>query len=410
MFSLQPNRRYLVAVSFGPDSMALLHMLLQQKQDHLFVCHVNYHKRKESDQEEAQLRAFCDAHQLPIFVLRAPDAPKSVNFQAWARDIRYRFFASIYEKYQAHALLVAHHLDDDLETFLMQKKQKKILSSYGLSYERNLYGMRVLRPLLTMRKQALQQYCDQHQVPYAIDCSNLRDDYERNRIRHHVLEKAGPEDILRWTEEKEEWNALRKQQLLHIQHVFQDKTIQVPLFLKLSEEEQLLCLHQFITRVLFEYTLSREKGMMMIQAAQSRKPNWRMKLITPYEIVKAYDVLYIHDMIVEEQYQYLLPAPSTLDTPYFALDFRKDTKNRNVTLQDYPLLIRPCQVGDKMQVGDTWKSVKRQFIDWKMPQDIRKIWPVFVNKDGKVIYVPRYRDHFLKEKETNLVVKCKLGI
>lgn len=409
MYALQKDLRYLVAVSFGPDSMALLHMLLQEHSK-VIVCHVNYHKRKESEDEEAQLRKYCEEHHLPLFVLRAPNPPKQVNFQAWARDVRYRFFASTYQKYQADALLVAHHLDDDLETYFMQKRKKKILSYYGLRYERTLYGMRVLRPLLDMRKQELQDYCIHHQVPYAIDSSNLTDNYERNRIRHHILEKASSDDILCWKKEKEQWNTLREQQLQHIQHVYREHTISIPLFLKLKEEEQLLCLHQFITRILFEYTLSRDKAMMMIQAAQSQKPNWRMKLIAPYEIVKAYQVLYLHDSTLKEQYQYVLSRPDILDTPYFTLDFQKDTRNRNIDLNDYPLTIRPYQKGDKMEVGNVLKSVNRQYIDWKMPQDIRTIWPIFINKEGKVVYVPRYRDSFSKENGTNLVVKCKLGI
>ncbi len=409
MYALQKDLRYLVAVSFGPDSMALLHMLLQEHLE-VIVCHVNYHKRKESEEEEARLRKFCEEYHLPLFVLRAPNPPKQVNFQAWARDVRYRFFASTYQKYHANALLVAHHLDDDLETYFMQRRQNKILSYYGLRYERMLYGMRVLRPLLDMRKHELQDYCMQHQVPYAIDSSNLTDNYERNRIRHHILEKASLDDISQWKKEKEQWNALRAQQLQHIQHVFYDKTIHIPLFLKLNEEEQLLCLHQFITRVLFEYTLSRDKAMMMIQAAWSPKPNWRMKLIAPYEIVKAYHVLYLHDSTLQMPYHYVLLRPDILDTPYFTLDFRKDTSNRNIDLHDYPITIRPYQKGDKMEIGNVLKSVNRQYIDWKMPQDIRTIWPVFINKEGKIVYVPRYRDSFRKEKETNLVVKCKLGI
>lgn len=398
---------YIVAVSFGPDSMALLDMLQKQKQN-LVVCHVNYHKRKESDGEERELRKYCHDRNIPIYVLEAGHPSEHVNFQAWARDIRYRFFASIYEKYQAKGLYVAHHADDDVETFLMQKK--KILRSYGIKKERILYGMRVIRPLLSYRKKELYQYCIDHQIPFSIDSSNQENDYERNRIRHSIVESLSNEEIRVYQNEKNQLNQKREEQFKRIEKVFKENMILIEDFLKLDKECQLLCLHDYIHQYLPNYSFSKFKGQLILDALYSSKPNWRMMLERPYSLVKAYEILYMQREIEVDNYEYTLNEPGVLDTPYFSLDFRGDTSNRNVTLEDYPLSIRNFHPGDFYFIKGKKKMVNRLFLDWKMPTDLRKIWPVILNKNGEIIYIPRYRFAYQVRPTDNFVVKSKLGI
>ena len=407
MESKKSSHPYLVAVSFGPDSMALLNMLIQQEKN-LVVCHVNYHKRKESDEEERKLKAFCNERNIPIHVLEAGHPLEHMNFQAWARDIRYRFFASIYEKYQAQGLFVAHHADDDVETFFMQKK--KLLRVYGIQEERMLYGMRVIRPLLSYRKRDLYHYCIEHHIPFSIDSSNLENDYERNRIRHSIVEQLSDEEVHQYQEEKRKLNKKRAEQFLTIEEVYQDNTINISAFLKLDKECQSLCLHDFIYRYLPQYSFSKYKGELILEAIYSKKPNWRMVLEKPYSLVKAYEVIYMQQEVEISDYAYVLKEPGVLDTPYFLLDFRGDTSNRNVKEEDYPLTIRNFHVGDFYWIQDKKKMVNRLFLDWKMPIDLRKIWPVIVNAKGEIIYIPRYRYAYRIKPQDNFIVKSKLGI
>ena len=409
MFPQEVTKTYLAAVSFGPDSMALLAMLIE-KGYNLVVCHVNYHKRKESDMEEKSLTSFCHNKNIPLYVHHAGHAPQCVNFQAWARDIRYRFFGEIYVKVHAVGLFVAHQEDDDLETYLMQKSKKKILSYYGIRYETTLYDMKVYRPLLSYRKNELRKYCDDNHIPYAIDSSNEADGYERNRIRHHQVQVASLEQRALWKHEKEEMNSLREKQMLNIQHVLQDGRIDVKLFLSLTEEERMLCLHECISSILPHYALSKYKATMMIQAAESKKPNWHMLLEPPYSVVKAYNEMYVQRACRFQGFYYQMEEPSLLDTPYFCADFRGDTSNRNIFSYDYPLVIRTFEPGDALMVKSVKKTLRRLFIDWKMPLELRDKWPIFVNCKGEIVYVPRYRHDFKTDSHSNLIVKCKLGI
>lgn len=404
---LDRGKTYIAAVSFGPDSMALLNMLIKEKIK-VVVCFVNYHKRIEADQEEAGLIEFCKINKIKLHVLHADTAPKHVNFQAWARDVRYRFFKEIYDKYNAFALLVAHHKDDDAETFLMQRK--KILRYYGILPFRTIYGMNVIRPLLSYRKKELKEYCLTNNVPFAIDDSNNHDDYERNRIRHSFIEKTTDAELNLVIEEKNKLNKIRENQFDNIKKVFKDNTIYISKFLLLEEEEQILCLHHFINQYVSEYALSKYKAKMMIQAAQSKKPNWKMTLLSPYQLVKAYDVFYICQIGESVSYEYHLEKPCKLDTPYFYLNFEGDTSNRNIFEYDYPLTIRNYKSGDYFEVGGARKSVRRVFLDWKIPTELRKKWPVILNSKGDIVYIPRYRNTFEDDGINNFVVKSKLGI
>ncbi len=404
---LDPNSTYIVAVSFGPDSMALLSMLIKEKYK-IVVCHVNYHKRKESNDEEKSLYQYCMLYHIPLYVRHADCPPAHINFQAWAREFRYQFFKEIYNKYHASALLVAHHRDDDLETYFMQKK--KLLASYGILNQRVIYDMKVIRPLLNYRKKALHNYCLQNNVPFAIDASNNSDDYERNRIRHQIIAKASDNEISLWIEEKNQLNQKRQQQLEKIKEVYLDNTIVISKFLLLNDEERQLCLYQFISRILSNYKLSKYKTDNIIQAITSKKPNWSMVLNAPYKIVKAYDRLYISCLGEENNYEYILENKCILDTPYFALDFTKDTTNRNIFDYDYPLTIRNYRNGDSFVVGSSRKTLKRIFLDWKIPLELRKIWPVILNNKGEIIYIPRYRENFADDGTNNFIVKSKLGV
>ena len=110
MLNLDKNKKYLLACSYGPDSMALFSMLL--KEGYQFeVAHVNYHFRIESDFEEKNLREYCDKNNIKIYVL---DNKEKVNrnLEAKARDIRYRYFEKVYKENHFDYLLVAHHQDD----------------------------------------------------------------------------------------------------------------------------------------------------------------------------------------------------------------------------------------------------------------------------------------------------------
>ena len=104
-------------------------------------------------------------------------------------------------------------------------------------------------------------------------------------------------------------------------------------------------------------------------------------------------------------YSIVINEPTVIDNDYFFANLLTDTKNRNITLADYPITIRSFKANDKYKIKDYEVLVRRLFIDWKMPMSMRPYWPIILNKEGKIIYIPRYQKDFIPDENTNFYVK-----
>ena len=157
MLDLDKTKKYLLACSFGPDSMALFDMLL--KEGYYFsVAHVNYHKRDISNFEEESMRKICLDNNIKCFVLDTSKLPSHKgNFQNWARVVRYKFFAEVLKKENLDAVLVAHHLDDLIETYEMQKSRNLVVDYLGLKESTIINDVPIIRPLLEYTKKELNE-------------------------------------------------------------------------------------------------------------------------------------------------------------------------------------------------------------------------------------------------------------
>ena len=100
----------------------------------------------------------------------------------------------LYKEYGYDALLVAHHQDDLIETYLMQKRRQNCPNYFGISQKTIIKGMTVIRPLLSFSKKELEEYCVDNHVPFAIDKTNFDTSILRNKIRHEVIAKMSNED------------------------------------------------------------------------------------------------------------------------------------------------------------------------------------------------------------------------
>jgi len=404
-FNYDKNKTYLLACSYGPDSMALLNMLIKDG-FHPIVCHVNYHRRPESNSEQKGLESFCETNHLELKVLDTAGLEAKGNFQAWAREIRYRFFKSVYERYNADGLFVAHQEDDFIETYLIQKARKSLVFFYGIADKTHIMEMNVLRPLLHQSKASLKSYCESNRVPFSIDSSNLTDHYLRNRIRHSVVQ---PMDI---DQRKSILSEITSKNLELSKRIASLNTslepyheLHVSKINPLNDDDFGLAIYTFISRKLPSFPVSKTRTREIRKICLSSKPNIEISIGHKWLLSKSYGLLKIFPRTMDEGYAYTLSQPGKLDTPYFALDFSHDSQNRNVTQSDYPITIRTYVVGDEILVGKMTKRINRLFIDWKMPSDLRKRWPIIVNHDGKPIYVPRYSAGFVSPPNSNFKVK-----
>ena len=180
------RKRVLIGVSGGPDSMALLDIMKDKYE--VYVAHVNYHHRDSALRDELIVEDYCRKYDIPYFKKDYVEVDGG-NFQENARIFRYEFYKEIIDKYDLDCVMLAHHKDDLIETYLMQKKRNSHVYYYGLKRSVNNFGIKIVRPLLKYTKDDLKDYCDNLGIVYGIDESNLSDDYQRNRIRHDVIEK-----------------------------------------------------------------------------------------------------------------------------------------------------------------------------------------------------------------------------
>ena len=395
---------YILGCSFGPDSMALLNMLIEQKYD-VVVAFVNYHKREASKYEEKSLKEFCKIHNIKFYGLdcRLLHKPENANFQAWARDVRYNFFKKIYDQEDACGLLIAHNQDDAIETYLLQQKRGSTISYFGLPLEKEYLGMKIFRPLLDIKKKDLQKYDDDNDVPYSIDCSNLTDDYERNKIRHHIVEKLSDEERLKYLSEIKSKNEeiLFKQKIL-IKYIH-DNVLYVEELEKLDDTllKELLIYYFNKNNV---YSLSNGLILEIKKNFKSTKSNIVIKLNDEYYLAQEYKEISIQRYA--KPYSYIIKEPSHFKCEYFEIDF-KNGFDRNITPDSFPLTIRSPKKDDIVYIDGHKQTISRLFINFKMPYHLRALWPLILNKDGKIIYVARYRKDYVDNHKTIFKILLK---
>lgn len=401
MLNLDKNKKYLLACSFGPDSMALFDML--EKEGYNFiVAHVNYGVRKEAKKETIDLNNYCAEHDIQIEILYAKILKNSANFEAKARQIRYKFFREVYDANKIDALLVAHQQDDFLETCFLQRQRGGFVEYYGIKEKTKIFKMNVVRPLLNYPKKELESYCDANHVPYAIDKSNFSDNFARNVIRHTIVSKMNSR------ERQTELNKIRELNLaievIYVKLAKMDIGSRTVL-LTLNDDELQRALVMMARNIQEDASISASLCKEIKKILRSAKPNVTLKINEALLFVKEYDFVTFHDGKENYVFEYKLDKPKILDNKYFYLDFTKDASNRNVSEKDYPLTIRNALRNDTFLINNYHVEVRRLFIDWKMPLSLRKRWPVIVNKDNRVIYIPRYRKEFKLTPGLNFYVK-----
>lgn len=178
-----------LAVSGGPDSMALLDSMAALQQDYnlyLVVVHVNHGLRPAASRDEKIVAQYCQKHELLLVVKRVSIRGRlgGSRIEERARELRYKALRQVASKTRSRFILTAHNQDDQVETIVLN-----FLRGSGL---RGLGGMRevsddILRPLLSVPKAVLLRYVKRYKIPFAVDVTNRNLQFMRNRVRHRLL-------------------------------------------------------------------------------------------------------------------------------------------------------------------------------------------------------------------------------
>lgn len=185
---LTPGDPVVVGFSGGSDSVTLLYILIRLGY-RCIAAHCNFHLRAgESDRDETFCRNFAAQHgslfEQIDFDTRSFATRHHISIEMAARNLRYEWFESIRQKYDAQAITVAHHRDDSNETMLQNMIRGTGIR--GLCGIRNRCG-RVVRPLLCIGKDDINRFIEEQQLTYVTDSSNRSDEYTRNFLRLHLI-------------------------------------------------------------------------------------------------------------------------------------------------------------------------------------------------------------------------------
>lgn len=185
---LRHDERYIVALSGGADSVALL-LMMQELGYAVEAAHCNFRLRgAESDRDEQFVVSLCEARGVVLhrahFDTQEYAELHKMSIEMAARELRYHYFEQLRHDLGFDGICVAHHRDDNVETVLMN-----LIRGTGI---RGLQGIRprngyILRPLLCLSRQDIEQYLHEHGQNYVTDSTNLEDNVLRNKIRLNII-------------------------------------------------------------------------------------------------------------------------------------------------------------------------------------------------------------------------------
>lgn len=190
---IQQNDKILVALSGGPDSVCLLHILYELKNKFnltLGAIHINHMLRgKEADNDEKYIGKLCDELGINHYVKRINieyvAKSENVSLEVAGRNERYKAFEEIKTKYEYNKIAVAHNSNDQAETILM-----RVMRGTGLEGLTGIKAKRedgIIRPILCLNREEIEKYCEEKRLNPRIDASNYERIYSRNKIRLDIL-------------------------------------------------------------------------------------------------------------------------------------------------------------------------------------------------------------------------------
>lgn len=187
---IKPDERLILGISGGVDSMILLFLMAHSPfADQIIAAHYNYgYRGTDSDLDEALVEEVCRAWGISCRSQRRQPGPELGGRQADARRRRYAFFESLAAspKGLGSRLVLAHHADDQAESFLLAAIRASDPIALGGMREIS-HGGRRLRPLLSLQKAELQAWAQTHDIPFREDATNAQRQYLRNAIRLDIL-------------------------------------------------------------------------------------------------------------------------------------------------------------------------------------------------------------------------------
>ena len=190
---IEDGDKIVIGVSGGPDSIALLNMLLEIKKEERYnfeivVCHINHMIREEANEDEKYVANFCKKYNIEFFARRIEiekiAKESKIGTEEAGRNARYQFFNEILEKTSSNKIATAHTANDNAETVLMNIIRGS--STSGLKGI-DVYRDNIIRPLIECERDEIEKYCEENKLEPRIDKTNFENIYTRNKVRNMLI-------------------------------------------------------------------------------------------------------------------------------------------------------------------------------------------------------------------------------
>ena len=406
------NNRLILSLSGGIDSMVLADLLLKAKADFV-VAHCNFHLRgEESDCDERFVRDYAERNGLTLYVKQfdTVDYAKThgVSIEMAARELRYAWFEELRQQLGYDYIAVAHHADDQLETFFIN-----LLRGSGI---RGLKGMRpvngnIIRPLLDVSREEIHQYAVENGVQWREDHTDAETRFLRNKIRHELLpvidsiSKEGRASVLKsinhLASENELYRELLKEKLdVIIEH---DDDIQK------TPHSSFLTPHSSL--LLFEWLRDygfNEDQVHFIHEAMNGQPGTSFFSPT-HRITVERDGLELTPICQKSNTSIEISYQQIINDESFVLDPSPEVAQLDYDKLTFPLQLRKWQPGDRFHpLGMKGSKLLSDFLkDLKLTTNQKENVNVLVTPKEEIVWVVGYRvdDYFKVTKETKKVLR-----
>lgn len=425
---LSPDDLHLVALSGGADSVALL-LILQQLGYRIEAAHCNFHLRgEESDGDEEFVKSLCKKRNIPLHLIHFDTKEYAslhqVSIEMAARELRYSYFRQLCQDIGAASFCVAHHRDDAVETLLMN-----LLRGSGIH---GLTGIRpknelIVRPLLCVSREEIEQYLHSIGQDYVTDSTNLVNDVLRNKIRLEVLpllktlNPKASENIQKTAQylseaEKifDESIAIQKAELIQCGSNGFPQTVAIPSLLNQPSPEYFL--HEWLSPYGFNaqqteqiYSqLNGESGREFLSSSHTLVIDRDTLILAPHQAP-------MKTMKMPEEGTYRYDENTRIEVKV-SLDLTISKSSDCVTLDAstvrFPLTIRPVEIGDRFcpfgmdghrLISDFLTDCKRSILD-------KRSQLVVTDCDGQIIWVVGLRsdNRFRVTEKTSKILRLTL--
>lgn len=417
---IKENEYVVAAISGGPDSMALLNLLIKYKKTNninIVVAHVDHNVRKESKDELLFVKEYSIKNNC-IFESMKIEEKIEKNFESTARKIRYEFFNKLIKQYNAKYLFTAHHADDLIETILMRISRGSNIQGYigfkKIAKYNNYYSV---KPLIWVTKQEIIDYNKKNNIPWVEDKTNKEDIHTRNRYRNYILPKLKEENpkihlkFLKFSENIIECSEYIDREIDKIiNRVYIDNKINIKEFLNLDIFIQKNLLYKILKEEYQDEIHNiNEKHIKSILSLTHKKGSGSINLPNQKIIIKNYNYLeFSTKKEQQEGYRYTLGKEQELPNGAIISQENKVTDNSNYTCLinsneiTLPIIIRNKQPGDKMEVKNLKgsKKISDIFISEKIDKEKRDMYPVVTDSKNNIIWLPGIKkSKYCKQKE-----------